>query len=147
MRQLALLATLAVSGAALLSAPAAAADITVKMLTQGKAGMMVFEPAFVKAKVGDTVHFVPTNPSHNAELIKEIVPNGVAPQSGGMNKEFTLKLTAPGLYGVKCKPHYSMGMVALVQAGAKPANLAAARAAVLPGLAAKRMAPMLAMVR
>lgn len=132
--------------AAMLAAPAAAADITVKMLTQGKAGMMVFEPAFVKAKVGDTIHFL-ASPSHNAELMKEITPTGVAPQSGGMNKEFALTVTAPGLYGVKCRPHYAMGMVALVQVGAKPANLAAARAAVLPGLAAKRMAPMLAAVR
>ena len=40
-----------------------------------------------------------------------------------------------------------MGMVALIQAGAKPANLAPARAAVLPGIAAKRMASMLAAVR
>lgn len=132
---------------AMFAAPAAAADITVKMLTQGKAGMMVFEPAFVKAKVGDVVHFVPTNPSHNAELIKGIMPAGVLPQAGGMNKEFTLKITAPGLYGVKCRPHYSMGMVALVQAGPRPANLAAARAVVLPALAAKRMAPMIAAVR
>ena len=90
---------------------------------------------------------VPTNPSHNAELIKDMMPSGVLPQAGGMNKEFILKITAPGLYGVKCRPHYAMGMVALIQVGAKPANLAAARAAVLPGLAAKRMAPMIAAVR
>lgn len=143
MRSIAILAALALIVAA---APAAAADITVRMLTQGKTGMMVFEPAFVKARVGDTIHFL-ASPSHNAELMKEITPAGVAPQSGGMNKEFALKVTAPGLYGVKCRPHYSMGMVALVQVGAKPANLAAARAAVLPGLAAKRMSPMIAAVR
>ena len=97
-------------------------------------------------KVGDTIHFLASS-SHNAELMKEITPAGVAPQSGGMNKEFVLKVTAPGLYGVKCRPHHSMGMVPLVQVGARPANLAAARAAVLPWLAAKRMAPMIAAVR
>ena len=118
-----------------------------KMLTQGKSGMMVFEPAFVKANVGDTVHFVPTTPSHNAELIKDIAPAGVVPASGGMNKEFVLPLTVGGLYGVKCRPHFTMGMVALVQAGPKSLNLAAARAAVLPGLAAKRMAPLLAQAK
>jgi plastocyanin len=63
------------------ASPVAAKDITVKMLTQGKSGMMVFEPAFVKANVGDTVHFVPTTPSHNAELIKDIAPAGVVPAS------------------------------------------------------------------
>jgi len=28
--------------------------------------------------------------------------------------------TEPGLYGIKCLPHYAMGMVMLVQVGAAP---------------------------
>lgn len=147
MRHFVVLAAVAAASALIPLGPVAAADITVKMLTKGKAGFMVFEPAFVAAKVGDVVHFVPTNPSHNAEMMKEIIPAGVALQSGGMNKEFALKLTAPGLYGIRCHPHYSMGMVALIQAGTKSANIAAARAAVLPKLAAKRMSPMLSSAR
>ena len=126
--------------------PAAAKDITVQMKNMGKDGMMVFEPAFVKAAVGDTVHFVPTDKSHNAETIEGMLPDGVPHSIGGMNQEMTLKIDKPGVYGIKCKPHYSMGMVALVQAG-KPANLAAAQAVNLPGLAAKRMAPLLAQVK
>ena len=41
-----------------------AADHEVKMLDNGKGGGMVFEPGFLKAEVGDTVTFVPTNKGH-----------------------------------------------------------------------------------
>lgn len=129
------------------ASPALAKDITVQMKNQGKDGMMVFEPAFVKASVGDTVHFVPTDTSHNAETIAGMLPDGVEHTIGGMNKEMVLKIDKPGLYGIKCKPHYTMGMVALVQAGKSPANLTTARAVKLPGLAAKRMTPLLAQVK
>jgi pseudoazurin len=132
---------------ALAAVPAAAKDITVQMKNQGKDGMMVFEPAFVKASVGDTVHFVPTDKSHNAETIGGMVPAGVEPTVGGMNKEMVLKIDKPGVYGIKCKPHFAMGMVTLVQAGKAPANLADAKAVKLPGLAAKRMAPLLAQAK
>ncbi len=129
------------------ASPALAKDITVQMKNQGKDGMMVFEPAFVKASVGDTVHFVPTDTSHNAETIAGMLPDGVEHVIGGMNKEMALKIDKPGVYGIKCKPHYTMGMVALIQAGKAPANLAAAKAVKLPGLAAKRMTPLLAQVK
>lgn len=133
---------------ATLASPAFAKDITVQMKNQGAAGMMVFEPAFVQAKVGDTVHFVPTDSGHNAEPIPGILPDGVTEPAGAMGKEYVLTLSKPGLYGIKCKPHYSMGMVALVKAGtgASP-NAAAAAAVKLPPLATKRMAPLLAQAK
>lgn len=128
-----------------LAGPASAREIVVQMKNQGAAGAMVFEPAFVKAQPGDTVKFVPTDKSHNAETIATMLPPGVTATKGKMNQEFVLQATAPGLYGIKCLPHYSMGMIALVQVGNGPSpNLAAARAAKLPPLAAKRMMPMLA---
>jgi pseudoazurin len=136
---------LAAAGLAMLTQPAFAKDINVQMKNQGAAGIMVFEPAFVSAAVGDTVHFVPTDMGHNATPITGMIPDGVDAPMGGMNKEYVLKLTKPGLYGIKCTPHFSMGMVALVKAGSGPAPNAAAAAAVkLPPLAAKRMQPMLA---
>jgi pseudoazurin len=135
-------------GAILWVTPISAKDITVQMRNQGAAGMMVFEPGFVQAKVGDTVHFVPTDLGHNAETIPGILPDGVEPSKGAISKEFVLRLSKPGLYGVRCMPHYSMGMVALVQAGKGPsANLAAARSATLPPMAAKRLAPYLAQAK
>lgn len=121
------------------STPAFAKEVVVQMKNQSAAGVMVFEPAFVKVAVGDTVRFVPTDKSHNAESIPEILPVGAAPVVGKMSQEIVVKFDKGGLYGFRCKPHYSMGMVALVQVGAKPSNLSAAKAAKLPGLAQKRM--------
>ncbi len=131
-----------------LAAPAMAKDIVVHMKNQGAAGAMVFEPAFIKAMPGDTVRFKPTDPSHNAETIPNMLPAGVTPSKGLMNKEYVLTVTAPGVYGIKCQPHYSMGMVALVQVGKGPsANLAAAKTVKLAPFAAKRMTPLLAMAK
>ncbi|QQV77534.1 pseudoazurin [Sphingomonas aliaeris] len=142
------IAALALTLSVVIAAPAAAKDVIVKMKNAGAGGAMVFEPAFVKAAVGDTVRFVPTDPSHNAETISTMLPAGVAPSKGAMNKEFVLKPTVAGVYGVKCQPHYSMGMVALVQVGNGPsANLAAAKAVKLAPFAAKRMTPLLAQAK
>ena len=88
------------------SSPAAAKELVVKMKNQGAAGAMVFEPAFVKAQPGDTVRFVPTDPSHNAETIASILPAGVLSSKGAMNKEFVLPVRTPGLYGIKCAPTF-----------------------------------------
>lgn len=128
--------------------PASAKEIVVHMKNKGADGIMVFEPSFVNAKPGDTIRFAPTDKAHNAETLPSIWPKGVAPVKGAMNKEVVLKVSEPGLYGIKCMPHYSMGMVALVQVG-KPsaADLTAAKAVKLPPLAAKRMTVALAKVK
>jgi pseudoazurin len=132
-----------VLGAAIILAAAGGADAAefeVRMLNKGEAGTMVFEPAVVEAVPGDTVRFVPTDKSHNVEAIKGMIPDGVEPFKSKMNQEFVLTLAEPGVYGVKCSPHVSMGMVALIQAGDAPANLEAARSVKLPGKAGERMA-------
>ncbi|MFB2550526.1 pseudoazurin [Ensifer soli] len=118
---------------------AAAAEHQVQMLNKGKEGAMVFEPAFVKAAPGDTIRFVPTDKSHNVEAIKGMLPEGVKPFKSKMNEEYVLTVTELGIYGVKCSPHFSMGMVAVIQAGDAPANLEAARAVKLPPKAAERI--------
>ena len=138
-----------IGGLAMASAmPAAAKDITVHMKNKGADGAMVFEPSFVKAAPGDVIHFQPTDPSHNAETISTMLPAGATPMKGAMNKEVVLTVSKPGLYGIKCMPHYSMGMVALVQVG-KPtaADVTAAKAVKLPPFAAKRMNAALAQVK
>lgn len=143
-----MVAILAASLTALAAGPAAAKEIVVQMKNTGAAGSMVFEPSFIKAAPGDTIRFKPTDPSHNAETMPTLLPAGATPMKGAMNKEVAMTVTKAGLYGVKCMPHYSMGMVALVQVG-KPsaADIAAAKAVKLPPLAAKRMAAMLAGVK
>ena len=136
----------AASLAVLLLAPAVQAEnFDVSMLNKGAEGAMVFEPAFVKAAVGDTVTFISTDKGHNAEGIKGMLPEGVEEFKSDMGKDYVLTLTAEGLYGVKCTPHYSMGMVALVQAGA-PVNLDAVTAVELKGKAKSRFEPLLVQV-
>ncbi|QJU59049.1 pseudoazurin [Sphingomonas sp. AP4-R1] len=138
------LAAILIGGLALAS-PAFAKDIVVQMKNRGADGLMVFEPAFVQAAPGDKVHFMPTDAGHNAETIPGMLPDGVAAAKGAMGKEFVLTATKPGLYGIKCLPHFSMGMVALVKVGNGAApNAAAANAVALPPLAKKRMTPLLA---
>ena len=105
-----------------------AAEYEVEMLNKGEAGTMVFEPAFVKAEPGDVIHFVPTDKSHNVESIKEILPEGVETFKSKINDEFSLTVTEPGLYGVKCTPHFAMGMVALIEVGGDLSNLDAIKA-------------------
>lgn len=94
-----------------------AETIEVKMLNRGEAGAMVFEPRFVSAEIGDTVVFVPTDKSHNAETMKGMNPEGQDTFKGKMNKEVSVELTAEGMIGVKCKPHLGMGMVMVIQVG------------------------------
>ncbi len=130
-----------------LMAPAFAAEHEVHMLNKGAVGAMVFEPAFVKAAPGDTIHFIPTDKSHNVEAIKEILPAGVEVFKSKINEEFTLTVTEPGLYGVKCTPHFAMGMVGLIQVGEAPANLEAAKTAKMSKKARERMDAELAQVQ
>ena len=106
---------------------------------------MVFEPAFVRAAVGDTVTFVSPDKGHNAESIEGMLPEGVEPFKSEMSKDFTLTLTAEGVYGIKCTPHYAMGMVALIQVGA-PVNLDAVADVVQKGKAKTRFEPLFAQV-
>ena len=82
------------------------------MLNKGDKGAMVFQPNFIQAAPGDTIKFVPTDKSHNAETIKGMIPDGAKGFKGKTNEEFSVTLDQEGVYGVKCAPHYGMGMVA-----------------------------------
>jgi len=122
----------------LATAPVMAANFEVHMLNKGADDTaMVFEPALTKVGVGDTVTFIPTDKGHNAEVIKGILPDGAEPFKGGMGKEIVVTFTVPGVYGVKCSPHFAMGMVAAVVVG-DPVNLDAAKAVKLPAKAKER---------
>ncbi len=122
-----------------------AADHQVQMLNKGDKGAMVFQPNFIKAAPGDTITFVPTDKSHNAEAIKGMVPEGAELFKGKLSEPLTVTLTAEGIYGVKCVPHYGMGMVALIVVG-KPVNLTEAEAVKQTGKAKPRFAELFAQV-
>lgn len=137
--------TITAVAAILLATSAYAETFEVKLLNKGTDGAMVFEPAFIKAAVGDTITFVSPDKGHNVESIEGMLPEGIEPFKSKMSDDFTLTLTAEGVYGIKCTPHYAMGMVALIQVGA-PINLDAAAAVVQKGKAKTRFEPLFAQV-
>ncbi len=138
---------LTAGAAALLLAPAAFAETyEVKMLNKGEAGSMVFEPAFIAAAPGDTITFLPTSKGHNAESIKGMLPEGVDKFKSKIGKEFSITLDKEGLYGIKCTPHYTLGMVALIQVGAAT-NLDQASKVKQKGKAKKRFVPLFEQVQ
>lgn len=127
--------------AGLFAFPALAAEIEVKMLNKGSNGQaMVFEPATVKAAVGDVITFVPVDKGHDAAAVKDMIPEGVADFKGKMNETVKLTVEKEGAYVVKCTPHLGMGMIALVVVGdAAPANLDAVKNGKLPKKARDRL--------
>jgi pseudoazurin len=134
---LSLAATAVISSA--LAFAAQAADHEIHMLNKGKDGAMVFEPGGLKVAPGDTVTFVPTDKSHNAESVKDLIPVGAEAFKGKMNEAIKITFTVPGAYIVKCAPHFGMGMAAVVVVGDAPANLDAVKSAKLPKKARERV--------
>jgi pseudoazurin len=93
-----------------------AKEHTVKLLTQGDNGkMMFFEPMFVKISVGDTINFVPSDASHNAQSFS--VPSEKSSLSTPYGKATKVTFTEAGAVLVKCLPHFALGMIAVVQVG------------------------------
>jgi pseudoazurin len=129
----ALMATVAFGGAAM------AAEVEVKMLNKGADGAMVFEPALITIQPGDTVKFLATDKGHNAETIAGMMPDGAEAFIGKINEELAITFDKPGVYGIKCKPHYAMGMVGMIVVG-KPANEAEAAKVTHPGKAKQTFA-------
>ncbi|MEE9986380.1 pseudoazurin [Agrobacterium pusense] len=132
-------ASLVIAG--LFAYPALSAEIEVKMLNKGSDGQaMVFEPATVKAAVGDVITFIPVDKGHDAAAVKDMIPEGVSEFKGKMNEAVKLTVEKEGAYVVKCTPHLGMGMVALVVVGdAVPANLDAVKSGKLPKKARDRL--------
>jgi plastocyanin len=103
------------------AAPASAGTVSVKMGSDS--GMLVFEPANVTVKPGDTVKFVINKvPPHNVIFNPQLVPGqdkALAkslshPKMGmdGDTFEVTIPADAPaGDYSYFCAPHQGAGMV------------------------------------
>jgi pseudoazurin len=107
----------------------------VRMLNRGETGAMVFEPAFLKIAPGDTVRFLAVDPGHNAETIKDLIPEGAVPFKGRINEQMEITFQIEGAYAYKCAPHYAMGMVGLIVVGDHPKNLETISAARIPAKA------------
>ncbi|QFT56438.1 Pseudoazurin precursor [Microbulbifer sp. THAF38] len=97
------------------STSALAADHEVKMLNQGKDGMMTFEPAFLNVAVGDTVTFLPTDMAHNSRSV--LSPADGDSWNGSMGEKVSVTLNKEGVYLYQCDPHLPLGMVGVIQVG------------------------------
>ena len=97
------------------SAAAFAETIEIQMLNVNEAGdKMAFSQELIRAELGDVIKFVPTDKSHNAQSVKNALPDGQKKFKGKMNKEIEYLVTEAGLTAVVCQPHQTMGMVALI---------------------------------
>ncbi|MEK2646640.1 pseudoazurin [Bdellovibrio sp. BCCA] len=99
---------------------ASAAVHEVKMLNNGKDGIMVFEPGYLKVNKGDSIKFIPTDVGHDVSSVE--TPQGIKPWSSPSGKPFTVQMKEEGLYLYECKAHLPMAMVGVVQVGS-PKNL------------------------
>lgn len=109
----------------------------VQMLTRGDTGAMVYEPAHLQIAPGDTVRFLATQRGHNAASIPEMLPEGAERFIGKIDEEILVSFEIEGRYGIKCSPHYAMGMVMIIDVG--DADDAAPLSDAVPRRARERM--------
>ena len=104
------------------------ANHSVKMLNQGSSGVMVFEPAYLKINIGDSVTFESTDPAHNSASIQGMIPSSASSWNGGLSQNITVMFDVAGIYGYQCTPHSMMAMVGVIQVGDDKSNLDSAKA-------------------
>lgn len=131
---LALLALLALG-----ATPTLAANVDIQLLNKGDKGAMVFQPDMVKIAVGDTVTFQPTDKGHDVDGALGNIPAAATPFKGQMSQPLTQAFTVPGVYVIKCDPHYGLGMVAVVVVGDDSSNLDALKGVKNPKKAQDRL--------
>lgn len=123
---------LAAAMAAALAGAGHAAEHEIRMLGEGPDDAMAFQPDFVHAAPGDTIRFVAVDGYHNAESIRATFPDGAQAFKGEIGEDVVMTLPEAGVYLVKCKSHYGVGMVALVVVGDLPDRETLARAVAGP---------------
>ena len=122
--------TLFVMSLSLFTLFVSAANHEVKMLNSGVEGFMVFEPAVLKAAIGDTVTFKATDMAHNSASIDGMIPEGANPWNGAMSQDVTVIVNKEGVYVYQCTPHSMMAMVGVIQVGGSLVNMDAVQAKV-----------------
>ena len=108
---------------ALLTSFVTAENFDVKMVNADASGqVMVFDPPFIKANVGDTVTFLPTDMLHNSQSVPGLIPSSANSWNGAMNEKITVELNSEGVYVYQCTPHIALGMIGVIQVGS-PTNI------------------------
>ncbi len=98
------------------------------LLTRGASGHFRIEPALLWVEPGTRIRFVADSHIHGVKDIPGMVPPGARPFAGDMGGSADVRLTVPGVYGIKCPAHYALGMVGLIVVGDPAGNLEGARA-------------------
>lgn len=107
----------------LISSFVIAENFDIKMVNADASGqVMIFDPPFVKANVGDTVTFLPTDMMHNSQSVPNLIPSSANSWNGAMNEKIIVELNAEGVYVYQCTPHIALGMIGVIQVG-NPINI------------------------
>ena len=85
--------------------------------TDASGQVMIFDPPFIKANVGDTVTFLPTDMLHNSQSVEGLIPSSAGSWNGAMNEKITIELNTEGIYVYQCTPHIALGMIGVIQVG------------------------------
>jgi len=85
----------------------------VKMLNNSESGSMVFEPAYIKIKNGDSINFIMEDAGHNAATVAG--PSGSIPFNTAYKPSTIIKFDVNGLYLYECSPHAMMAMAGIIQ--------------------------------
>ena len=102
----------------LLASFISAENFDVKMVNADASGqVMVFDPPFIKANIGDTVTFLPTDMLHNSQSVPGLIPSSASSWNGAMNEKITIELNTEGVYVYQCTPHIALGMIGVIQVG------------------------------
>jgi pseudoazurin len=101
------------------------------MLNSGSEGFMVFEPAVLRAEVGDTITFKATDMAHNSASIVGMIPEGANSWNGAMSQDVTVTVNKEGVYVYQCTPHSMMAMVGVIQVGGSLSNMDSIQAKVV----------------
>ena len=95
-----------------------AENFDIKMVNADASGqVMVFDPPFIKANIGDTVTFLPTDMLHNSQSVPGLIPSSASSWNGEMNEKITIELNTEGVYVYQCTPHIALGMIGVIQVG------------------------------
>ena len=102
----------------LLASFISAENFDIKMVNADASGqVMVFDPPFIKANIGDTVTFLPTDMLHNSQSVPGLIPSSASSWNGAMNEKITIELNTEGVYVYQCTPHITLGMIGVIQVG------------------------------
>jgi plastocyanin len=96
-------------GAVLLIGMASGSGAVTHQIQFGGTLGIVFSPASLNAKVGDTIEWMGAFSTH--PLSSTTIPTGAASWHMGSGTTFKYAIKVPGTYDYQCDVHFSMGMI------------------------------------